>query len=148
MSIIFKVFGMTRPGIEPQSSRPLANTLSTRTMSRSKKQNTPKFDELITKIDVERFSCNNLLQDFKFMKNVKIAMDLWWNNRRKESLMTAYSAFLFLKILLRCCHVDWCLKFVTFLTDIREDGENNDSKNIFLFHKRRKRKYVYEDKYI
>ena len=26
---IFKVFGITQPGIEPQSPRPLANTLST-----------------------------------------------------------------------------------------------------------------------
>ena len=33
-SIIFKVFGMTRPGIEPKSTGPLANTLSTRPMSR------------------------------------------------------------------------------------------------------------------
>ena len=29
-----KVFGMTRPGIEPRSPRPLANTLPTRPMSR------------------------------------------------------------------------------------------------------------------
>ena len=29
------------------------------------------------KDDVERFGCNNLLQDFKFMKNVvKIAIDI------------------------------------------------------------------------
>ena len=33
-SIIFKVFGMTRPGIEPRSLGPLANTLPTRPMSR------------------------------------------------------------------------------------------------------------------
>ena len=46
-----------------------------------KKQNIPKFNEFIMKVDVERFGCNNLLQDFKFMKNVvKIAMDVWWNN--------------------------------------------------------------------
>ena len=33
----------------------------------------------------ERFGCNNLLKGFKFMKNVvKIAMDIWWNNTRKE----------------------------------------------------------------
>ena len=39
------------------------------------------------KVDFERFSYNNLLQDFKLMKNVvKIAMDVWWNNRRKESV--------------------------------------------------------------
>ena len=30
---LFKVFGMTRPGIEPRCSRPLANTLPTRPMS-------------------------------------------------------------------------------------------------------------------
>ena len=30
---IFKVFGMTWPGIEPRSTRPLANTLPTRPMS-------------------------------------------------------------------------------------------------------------------
>ena len=34
-STIFKVFGMTRPGIEPRSPRPLANTLPTKPMSRS-----------------------------------------------------------------------------------------------------------------
>ena len=32
-STIFKVFGLTRPGIEPRSPRPLANTLPTRPMS-------------------------------------------------------------------------------------------------------------------
>ena len=33
-STIFKVFGMTRPGIEPRSTGPLANTLPTNPMSR------------------------------------------------------------------------------------------------------------------
>ena len=33
-STIFKVFGMTRPGIEPRSPGPLVNTLPTRPMSR------------------------------------------------------------------------------------------------------------------
>ena len=33
-STIFKVFGMTQPGIEPRSSRLLVNTLPTRPMSR------------------------------------------------------------------------------------------------------------------
>ena len=42
-----------------------------------KKQNNPKFNEFILKVDVECFSCNNLLQEFKFMKNiVKVAMDV------------------------------------------------------------------------
>ena len=35
-STIFKVFGMTRPGIEPRSAGSLANTLPTRPMSRLK----------------------------------------------------------------------------------------------------------------
>ena len=43
---------------------------------RLKKQNNPKFDEFIMKVNVEHFSCNNLIQDFKFMKNFKIAMDV------------------------------------------------------------------------
>ena len=34
LSISFKVFGVTQPGIKPQSPRPLANTLPTRPMSR------------------------------------------------------------------------------------------------------------------
>ena len=34
-STIFKVFNMTRPGIEPRSPWPLANTLPSRSMSRS-----------------------------------------------------------------------------------------------------------------
>ncbi len=35
-STIFKVFGMTRPGIEPRSPGPLADTLPTRPMSHKK----------------------------------------------------------------------------------------------------------------
>ena len=35
--------------------------------------------------------------------------------------------FLSLNILLHCCHVDWCLKFVGFLRDVMEDDKNNDS---------------------
>ena len=30
------------------------------------------------KVDVGRFGCNNLLQDFKVIKNVKISIDVWW----------------------------------------------------------------------
>ena len=97
------------------------------------KTTNPKFNEFIMKVDVERFRCNNLLQDFRFMKKViKTAMDVWWNNRRKESeykderFITVYSVFLFLKILLRCCHVNWCYKFVGFLRDVTEDDKNND----------------------
>ena len=35
-STIFKVFGMTRPGIEPRSPEPLANILLIRSMARRK----------------------------------------------------------------------------------------------------------------
>ena len=38
-SNILKVFGTTRPGIEPRSSGSLANTLPTRPMSRLKAEN-------------------------------------------------------------------------------------------------------------
>ena len=49
------------------------------------KKNNPKLDELIMKVNIECFSCNNLLHDLKFMKNVvKIVMDIWWNNRIKH----------------------------------------------------------------
>ena len=42
-----------------------------------KKENDPKFEEFIIKVEGERFGYNNLLQDFRFMKNVvKIAMDV------------------------------------------------------------------------
>ena len=34
------------------------------------KQNTPKFDESIMKVDVERSGCDKFLQDYKFMKRV------------------------------------------------------------------------------
>ena len=37
------------------------------------------------KVDVQRFGSDNLLQGFKFMKNLKIAMNVW-NNRRKENV--------------------------------------------------------------
>ena len=54
---------------------------------KKKKQNNPQFYEFIMKVDVQRFGYNNLLQDFKFMYSVaEIAMDVWWNNRRKESV--------------------------------------------------------------
>ena len=46
---------------------------------------------------------------------------------KKERFTIAYLAILFLKILLCCCHMDWCLKFVGFLRDIKEDDKNNDS---------------------
>ena len=45
-----------------------------------KKQNNSKFDESIMRVDVERFGNINFLQDFKFMKSVKIAMDFWRNS--------------------------------------------------------------------
>ena len=51
-----------------------------------KKNNTPKFDEFIMKANIDHFGCNNLLQDFKFMEHVKIVMDVWLNNGRKESV--------------------------------------------------------------
>ena len=34
------------------------------------KKNNLKFDEFIMKVNVKHFGSNNLLQDFKFMKNV------------------------------------------------------------------------------
>ena len=36
-----------------------------------KKQNNPKFDEFIMKVNTECFVSNNLLQGFKLMKHVK-----------------------------------------------------------------------------
>ena len=44
-----------------------------------------KFVEFIKEVDVKCFDFN-ILHDFKFMKSVvKIAMDVWWNKRRKEN---------------------------------------------------------------
>ena len=43
-STIFRVFGMTRPGIQPRSPGPLANTLPTRTLSRLSVFNPRKID--------------------------------------------------------------------------------------------------------
>ena len=61
------------------------------------------------------------VHDFKIVKGVvRIAMDVRWKRRRKESVykkekfMTAYTVFLFLKILWHCCHVDWCLNLLGF----------------------------------
>ena len=57
------------------------------------------------KVNDEYFGYNNLLQDFKFMKSVvKIAMDVWWNSRRKESVykkerfISVYFFFLYIYI--------------------------------------------------
>ena len=78
------------------------------------------------KVNIEHFDCKNLFQDFRFMKNIKIAMTVWWNNRRKEVCIkrkicnSIFSVLIFLNIF-RCCHVDWCLKFVGFLRGIMED---------------------------
>ena len=42
-----------------------------------KKQNNPKFNEFIMKVDIEHFGYNNFLQNCDFMKGVvKIAMDV------------------------------------------------------------------------
>ena len=64
------------------------------------------------KVDVERFICKNLLQEFKFMKSfVKIAMDVWWNNWGKENVHTKKNSeqhiqrFHFFNILLCNWHV-------------------------------------------
>ena len=51
-STIFKVFGMTWPGIEPRSPRSLANTLPTRPMSRI--FHTSKQCEILTKLRIRR----------------------------------------------------------------------------------------------
>ena len=70
------------------------------TMKKRWKINNPKFDEFIMKVDVERFGCKNLLQDFKFMKIVRMAMDVWWNNRKKESVHnTIFSVLIFENII-------------------------------------------------
>ena len=59
----------------------------TYTYEESRKTKLFKFGEFIIKINVKRFGFNNLLQDFKFMKiAVKKAMDVSWNNRKKESV--------------------------------------------------------------
>ena len=39
------------------------------------------------KDDIEWFGRNNLFQDVRFMKNmVEIAMEVLWNNKRRESV--------------------------------------------------------------
>ena len=43
---------------------------------RLKKQNNAKIDEIIMKVNVEHFGCNNLLQDVKFVKNAKMTMNI------------------------------------------------------------------------
>ena len=130
---------MTQPWIEPSSSRTLANTLLNSPMDwlmyiymdinkeinptvwrKVEKQNNPKFNEFIMKVNIEQFSRNKLLQDFKFMKSVvKTAMEVWGDNGRKENvykkrLITAHSTSLVLKILLCCWNMDRCLKFIKF----------------------------------
>ena len=43
------------------------------------------------KVDIERFGRNNILQDFKFVKNIdKITVDVWGNNSRKLCLTTFF----------------------------------------------------------
>ena len=63
----------------------------------TQEKNTLKFDEFIMKVDVERFGCNNLLRNFRFMKRVvEIVMDVWWNNRREEISIVLDFPFFFL----------------------------------------------------
>ena len=47
-------------------------------MKKSWETNNPKLDEFFMIVNVERFGCNNLLHDFKFMKNVQIAIAVVW----------------------------------------------------------------------
>ena len=47
-------------------------------LKKIEKENNYSFDEFIMKIDVKRFRCNNLLQDFKFkISFVKVSIDVW-----------------------------------------------------------------------
>ena len=61
---------------------------------------------------------------FRILNSCKKLIKQWWmidgiTAEKKvyieRKIITAYSAFLFLKISLRCCYVDRCLKFVGFL---------------------------------
>ena len=92
------------------------------------KKKNPKFAEFIMKVEVERFSYNNFLQDFKFKKIVvKIAMDVWLNSWRKEKkniyryFTNTFLEFKVLKkvIITEMFNVDfhdfsWFIKFWTF----------------------------------
>ena len=44
---------------------------------------------------------------------------------KKKFYNSIFSVFI-LKILLCCCHEDWCFKFVGFLRHETEDDKNND----------------------
>ena len=102
-----------------------------------KKQINPKFDEFIMKVDVEHFGYNNLLQDFKFMKSVKITMDVWWNSRRKENVYKKKDSYIQRSYFWKYYYIwEWHLKFVGFLRDITEDDRNNDRtflKYIYIY---------------
>ena len=89
-STIFKVFGMTRPGIEPRSTGPLANTLPTNPMSRlnnnNKTQQNSKCrlcgnrDEMINHIINE---CRKLAQKEYKTRNKWVGKVIHWDMCKK-----------------------------------------------------------------
>ena len=68
-STIFKVFGMTRPGIEPRSPGPLANTLTAGPMSRSnlwnKRSIFTMYHKWINPLSFDKYLYKFLSQEFK-----------------------------------------------------------------------------------
>ena len=64
-STIFKVFGMTRPGIEPQSPRTLANTLPIRPMNQIESKSTLKNVTRPCCIMTNVLDHNSVINEFK-----------------------------------------------------------------------------------
>ena len=105
-----------------------------------KKWNNPKFDESIMKLDVDVPTVITFF--FKFVKSLaKLAMDVWWNCRRKERVYkkkrkihnSIFSVLIFENIITLLSR-GLMFEIVGFLKNITEDNKNNGR----IFWKKRK----------
>ena len=92
-STIFKVFGMTRSGIEPRSPGPLANTLPTRPMSRWKETSTKEVLIECTNSIVQQESSFTITSGHSLrMMNLSIQW-IAWNYVLGHCLLTWWKKF-------------------------------------------------------
>ena len=76
-STIFKVFGMTRPGIEPRSPGPLENTLTITPMSGFPSWRMSTHTERYDTLSNVRGTFNKFQEFFFFVPAFKIFVDSW-----------------------------------------------------------------------
>ena len=105
-SIIFKVFGMTQPGIEPRSPGQLANTLPTRPMN-----NNNKCSKLTQKDYKARCDWVGKVTLWELCKQLKFAHTTKWYMYKPESIQENETQ----NSLLYRCHFYLCHYYINYI---------------------------------